>query len=275
MDDVTDQIRSHYQADIADRDALLVRISAALDGMGGPPTAARLASLDQFHVGGLAATVALAERVDVKADDAVLDAGAGRGGPSRYLAETFGCRGEGVDLSPDYVAVATLLTERAGLAGRIAYRVGDMVALPFANARFDLVWTQHVVMNIRDRDRLYREVRRVLKPGGRFAFYDPIAADGHPEPFYPVPWAQTPATSTLLTADETKTTLARAGLRVNTWEDVSEQALGWVGQQQAGPPPVLTTGLVVGPRMGSMVANFGRSVKEGRVRLAMGVCNAD
>lgn len=275
MDDVKNQIRFHYQADIADRDALLSRISAALDGMGGPFTSARLASLDQFHVGGLAATVALAGRVGVRAGDDVLDAGSGLGGPSRYLAETFGCRVEGVDLSPDYVAIATLLTERAGLAGRIVYRVGDLVALPFADARFDLVWTQHVAMNIRDRDRLYPEVRRVLKPGGHFAFYDPIAADGHPEPFYPVPWAQTAATSTLLTANETKAALERAGLRVISWEDVSEQALAWVGQPpQAGPPSVLTTGLVVGPRMGPMVANFGRNVTEGRVRLAMGVCDA-
>ena len=275
MNSINDTIRDHYQADIEDQGALLSRIAAALDGMDGPLTSAQLASLDQFHVGGLAATMEFARRVGVPADTHVLDAGSGLGGPSRYLAEKFGCRVEGIDLSPDYVAIATLLTERAGLAGKVGFRVGDLTDLPFPDAGFDLVWTQHVVMNIRDRDMLYREIRRVLKPGGRFAFYDPIAADGHPEPFYPVPWAETPATSTLLTADETRAVLEQAGLRVDTLEDVSSEALGWVAQQQqAGPPPALNTGMVVGPRMGPMVANFGRNVKEGRVRLVMGVCTA-
>lgn len=276
MNAISDQIRSHYQADIKDQGALLARIDAALVGMDGPITSTELASLDQFHVGGLPATIEFAKRVGLRAEDHVLDAGSGLGGPSRYLAETFGCRVEGVDLSPDYVAIAALLTERTGLADRVTYRVGDLIALPFTDASFDLIWTQHVVMNIRDRAGLYREIRRVLKPGGRFAYYDPIAADGHPEPFYPVPWAQTPDTSTLLTADETRAVLERASLPVNTWEDVSEQALGWVArqQQQVGPPPALNTGMVVGPRMAPMVANFGRNVKEGRVRLVMGVCTA-
>jgi hypothetical protein len=44
-------------------------------------------------------------------------------------------------------------------------------------------------MSIADRDRLYGELRGVLKPGGRFGFYDPIAADGHPEVRYLTPWA--------------------------------------------------------------------------------------
>ena len=275
MTAINDTIRRHYQADIGDQGALLARINAVLDGMSGPLNAAQLASIDQFHVGGLAATVEFARRLGIEADALVLDAGSGLGGPSRYLAETFGCRVEGIDLSPDYVEIAKLLTERAGLSAKVGHHVGDLTDLPFPNASFDLVWTQHVVMNIRDRATLYREIRRVLKPGGRFAFYDPIAADGHPEPFFPMPWAETPATSTLLTAAETKAVLEDAGLRVEALDDVSREALGWVGQQQeAGPPPVLSTDLVVGPRMGPMVANFGRNVKEGRVRLVMGICTA-
>ena len=189
-------VRDHYQAPIADREALLARIAAAVDAMEPPLDARRLAPLDQFHMGGLAATIAFAGRVGVAAGSVVLDAGSGLGGPARYLAEMFGCRVDGVDLSPDYVAIARLLTDRAGLADRVAFREGDLAALPFNDARFDLVWTQHVAMNIADRAGLYRELRRVLKPGGRLAFYDPLAADGHPDVTYPVPWAQTVATST-------------------------------------------------------------------------------
>lgn len=270
-----DAVRDHYQAAIAGREALLARINAAVDAMEPPINARRLAPLDQFHMGGLAATIAFAERVGIAADAAVLDAGSGLGGPARYLAETFGCQVEGVDLSPDYVAVARLLTGRAGLAGRVAFREGDLTALPFEDARFGLVWTQHVAMNIADRASLYRELRRVLKPGGRLAFYDPLAADGHPDLTYPVPWAQTAATSTLLTAEETRSGLAEAGFAVLSLDDVTDQAMCWAAQQ--GPPAQpggVNTAMIVGARMAEMAGNFVRNLRDGRVRLGIGLARA-
>ncbi len=144
-----------------------------------------------------------------------------------------------------------------------------MTALPFEDARFDLVWSQHVSMNVRDRDKLYREFRRVLEPGGRFAFYDPIAADGAEAPFYPVPWAQTADTSTLLTKDETIAALARASFAVRTWDDVTVEAGEWLRAQSAPAQPTLSPGTIVGPRMPDMIANFGRNMREGRLRLVM------
>ena len=268
-------VRDHYQAAIDDRSALLARISAAVDAMEPPIDARRLAPLDQFHMGGLAATVAFAERVGIDADAKVLDAGSGLGGPARYLGETFGCRVEGVDLSPDYVAIAQLLTERAGLSDFVMFREGDLMQLPFEDAAFDLVWTQHVAMNIADRAGLYRELRRVLKPGGRLAFYDPLAADGHPDVTYPVPWAQTPGTSTLLTADETRAMLEGAGFSLTTLDDVTDEAMGWAARQ--GPPTQpggANAGMIVGARMAEMAANFARNLREGRVRLAIGIATA-
>ena len=146
--------------------------------------------------------------------------------------------------------------------------------MPFGAAEFDLVWTQHVVMNIRDRDGLYREVRRVLKPGGRFAFYDALAADDLRAPHYPVPWAATPEASTLLTVDQTVAALRAAGLKPVALDDVTRQARDWTAGQQPPVLPGATLGLVVGPRMTEMVANFGRNLGEGRVRLVMGVFEA-
>ena len=268
-------VRDHYQAAIDDRSALLARITAAVDAMEPPIDARRLAPLDQFHMGGLAATVAFAERVGIDADAKVLDAGSGLGGPARYLGETFGCRVEGIDLSPDYVAIAQLLTERAGLSDFVMFREGDLMQLPFEDAAFDLVWTQHVAMNIADRAGLYRELRRVLKPGGRLAFYDPLAADGHPDVTYPVPWAQTPCTSTLLTADETRSVLEEADFTVTALNDVTDEAMGWAARQ--GPPTQpggANAGMIVGARMAEMAANFARNLREGRVRLAIGIATA-
>ena len=267
-------VRDHYQAAIDDRSALLARLNTIVDGLDGPVTAAKLARLDQFHFGGLAATAELAKRAGVSGTMHVLDAGSGLGGPSRYLAETFGCHVEGVDLAPDYVAVSALLTERAGLSETVSAQVGDLTALPFEDARFDLVWSQHVVMNIRDRDRLYRELRRVLKQGGAFAFFDPIAADGSAPLLYPVPWATSADTSTLLTEAETLSTLRGAGFRVAALDDVTQQALGWAPPQPTGPPSGPNPGVIVGARMGEMVANFVSNLREGRVRLVMAVCEA-
>ena len=268
-------VRAHYQAAIPDREALLDRIAAAVDAMAPPIDASSLASIDQFHLGGLAATAAFAGRLDITADMVVLDAGSGLGGPARYLAETVGCRVVGVDLSPDYVAVARLLTDRAGLAAKLSFQEGDLTDLPFEDEAFDLVWTQHVAMNIADRAGLYRELRRVLKPGGRLAFYDPLAADGPADFIYPVPWAQTAETSTLLTVDETRAVLERAGFAITRFDDVTTDALGWAARQASMiQPGGVNMAMIVGPRMAEMGGNFVRNLREQRVRLGMGVAEA-
>ena len=70
-----------------------------------------LAPLDQFHTRGMSATVELAQAAGIPAESRVLDIGSGLGGPSRYLAATFGCHVTGIDLSPSFVAAATYLPD--------------------------------------------------------------------------------------------------------------------------------------------------------------------
>ena len=273
MTDLTDDVRRHYQAAIDDSDDLLAKIGRMVDGMGeGPMTAERLAGLDQFHFGGLAATAEVAKRAGVAVGMRVLDAGSGLGGPSRYLAETYDCDVTGVDLAPAYVAIAQLLAERAGLAGKVRYLVGDLAHMPLPDASVDMVWTQHVVMNIRDREGVYRAFHRVLKPGGTLAFYDVVAVEGVAAPLYPVPWAATPETSALLSEAQTRAALAAAGLTVTRWDDVTGEAFAWMVHQRQAPPLAVDGGAVVGQRMVEMVGNFVRNLKEGRTRLVIGVC---
>src|SRR5215471_746425 len=162
-----------------------------------------LAPVDEFHSGQRAATMRLAELAGVKGGERVLDVGSGVGGPSRYLAQTFGCRVTGIDLTPEFVAVATMLAQRTGLADRVSYQQGNALDLPFADASFDLVWSQNAAMNIADRERLYAGMRRVLKPGGRVAIQDVAAGPGG-EPHYPTPWASRKDMSFLFTPEETR-----------------------------------------------------------------------
>ncbi len=170
------------------------------------------APLDQFHVRGLAATKELAAALPLTPETHVLDVGSGLGGPARFLAATTKCRVTGIDLSAAFVEVATMLAERAGLADRVTYREANALDLPFADASFDHAWTQHVAMNIADRARLYGEIHRVLKPGGRLAIYDVAKGDGG-DLIFPVPWARVPEISFLVTPDAMRAALKAGRLR--------------------------------------------------------------
>ncbi len=272
MLDSPERIREHYEAGIPDLDALLQR----LDGLIPEATTTQdLARLDQFHAGGLEATLLLADKVGVRADFDILDAGSGLGGPARTLAERYGCRVIGIDLSPHFVALARALSRRAGVDQNVCFRRGDLLALPFEDAVFDLVWTQHAVMNAPDRARVYREFHRVLKPGGRLAFFDPILGDAALEVIYPTPWAADAATSTLLNEAQTRAALTHSGLAPVWLEDVTQTVLASLAAQRAqlaANPDQAHLGMVLGDGFGPTVMNFARNLLGGRLRLVMGCC---
>jgi sarcosine/dimethylglycine N-methyltransferase len=269
--DALDGVRDHYRAT-----GLTERLKAALAAFG--PEDQRLiprqlAALDQFHTRGLAATAELAALTGITADMSVLDVGSGVGGPARFLAATYGCRVTGIDLSEPFVAAARYLTERTGQSEQVSFQIGSALQLPLDDGRFDVVLLQHVAMNIADRARLYREIRRVLKPGGRFATFDVVSNGG--EPHYPVPWARLPATSFLLTAAATRSAIETAGFRPLAWQDDTEAAKAWIAQLRAsGPPPSPNLGVVMGPDMSELAANLGRNLMEGRLGILTAVFEA-
>ncbi len=232
---------------------------------------AHLKQLDQFHVRGLAASEELAKALDIKSEDKVLDVGSGLGGPARFLAATYGCQVTGIDLTAQFVEVSNMLAEKTGLADKLHFDVGDAVHLPYPDGSFDIAWTQHVAMNIHDRDGLYASVFRVLKPGGSFAIYDVVATSDEPLT-YPVPWASDPSISFLLTADQMRDSLHRAGFADASWADTTEQAIAWFGQLLAsqGNSP-LGLGVIMGPDFPLMAKNLMTNLQEGRARLCQAI----
>jgi sarcosine/dimethylglycine N-methyltransferase len=267
MTDVLDGVRDHYRAT-----GLTRRLKTALTALGPEDqqlTPQQLGALDHFHVRGLAATAELAQLVGITAYMSVL----GVGGPARFLAATCGCQVMGVDLSEPFVDAARYLTGRTGQSGQVSFETASALELPFDPGCFDVVLLQHVAMNISDRARLYREIRRVLKVGGSFATFDVVLNSG--DPHYPVPWARTPATSFLLTAAATREAVEPAGFRTLAWQDDTEAAKAWFAQLRAsGPPPSPNLGVVMGPDFVQLSANLGRNLMEGRLGILTAVFEA-
>jgi MPBQ/MSBQ methyltransferase len=151
---------------------VIARIDDALRAAGVDPERPSHRDLwpfDQLHSRGIVATREHAERAGIQAGMYVLDLGCGLGGSSRYLAAECSCRVAAIDLTPNFVEAARIPSARCGLAERIEFRQANALDLPFQDDTFDHVWSYAVTMNIADKERLAREVARVLKPGGRFS----------------------------------------------------------------------------------------------------------
>jgi ubiquinone/menaquinone biosynthesis C-methylase UbiE len=175
-----------------------------------------MGGVDHFHGGALAATRALAQLGGLRAGERVLDMGGGFGGPARTLAAEYGCQVTVLDPTEPFVHAGQALTERLGLQDAVHFFLGSGLDMPFADAHFDVVWTQNASMNVPDKARLVAEQRRVLRPGGRLVFQEIFAGPGG-ELICPVPWARDPATSFLVPPEQVRTLLREAGFEEREW----------------------------------------------------------
>jgi len=260
-------VAAHYtQGDLLDR------IFDALRAVGKDPdhlSVQDLTPVDHFHTLGPIATIGLADATGFEGGEEVLDVGSGLGGPARTLAASYGCRVTGIDLTPEYCRAAEELNARVGLQDRIVIQEANALALPFADRTFDVVWTMHVMMNIEDKESLYGQLARVLKPGGKLSFFDLIAGRG--DLYFPVPWASEPSISHLVDEDQLRLQLAAAGFHIKIWEDLTREGAAFFGNLVASP---LGPHLLIRDMPGK-VANLRRNLEEGRVRAIRSVCTVD
>jgi SAM-dependent methyltransferase len=179
-------------------------------------------AVDMLHMGGLAATDALAAMAGVCPGQQVLDVGAGVGGPARRLAQKYGARVQALELSGTVHETAIALTALVRLQDQVHHTQGSALALPFAAGSFDIVVMQHVAMQIAEKDALFAECVRVLKPGGALALHEIFLGEGG-EPLFPLAWATDPAMSSLEPLAACTARLARFGLQAGEFADQTEE----------------------------------------------------
>ena len=230
---------------------------------------ADLGLLEDFHTMGRIATAQLVDLAGITSASAVLDAGSGVGGTARYVADHYGCKVTAVDLTDEYCETHRWLNELVGLDDRISVHQADVTELPFAARTFDVAISQHVQMNVADKARLYSEARRVLNASGRLALWDIVIGDGR-ELDYPLPWADRPERSHLVTADELRATVESAGFAVQHWNDLTDQAGTLMRTILAQPPIPLSLHAFV-TDFSLKAQNLTRALADGRLRTIQGV----
>ena len=132
----------------------------------GPIPLDLLSRFDQYHYDGAAAVEEGIARLALAPHHRVLDVGSGLGGPARIIASRAGCEVTALELQPDVHEVAARLTARAGLAGRVRHRQGDILEGAPPPGGFDALCAWLVFLHIPERRRLYRRCFEALRPGG-------------------------------------------------------------------------------------------------------------
>jgi ubiquinone/menaquinone biosynthesis C-methylase UbiE len=152
--------------------------------------------------------------------DTLLDLGCGLGGPGRFLADRFGCSLIGVDLLPLRVELAQTLTNMTRMSDRLSYRVADATDLDFEDSSFEQVWMLDVSMHIRDKQALFAEIARVLRPDGLLVMHEQTG---------PLPKATQPVMRQAPYIAPSLPQLIRyvedEGLRLLTWRDTTERVV--------------------------------------------------
>jgi len=234
-----------------------------------------LAPVDFFHIRGHHSTKELAERCKILPHIRVLDVGCGIGGTARFLATLYGCFVTGIDIIDEYCQTANKLSSILKLNDKTEFKTFNSNEFPFDDEKFDIVWTEHVQMNIEDKYKFYSEIYRVLKNGGKFVFHDVFRGNGDMV-YYPVPWADDESISYLLSKDETEQLLKSFNLKISFIEDKTEISADAFQKsveniKRKGLPP-LGLHLLMGKNTVDKIENMALNLSEKRLTVIQSIC---
>ncbi len=119
----------------------------------------------------------LVEGLDVS-DQRILDIGCGIGGPAFVLAEKYGAYVVGIDIEPELIERAQLRAKELKLDSRCEFLLVEPGPMTFSDESFDVVSSSGVIMQIEDKQQVFAEALRVLKPGGVLTSYDWMKPEG-------------------------------------------------------------------------------------------------
>lgn len=260
MMNIEKSVISHYSGLHTGQGTLAERIIAQAGGMESL-TPETLAPYDEMHLGGRMATLHLTAALGAKSGMRVLDIGSGLGGAARTVAAETGAHVTGIDLTPDYCLTATVLSEMMDMGEMTAFEIGNATAMKFTDATFDAAYSIHTVMNIPDKQAVYNEAARVLKPGAALVIYDIMAEGDTGAMKYPLPWASAPDESFMATPDAVGAMLAAAGFTVEVRESRREFALA--GLAKLMDRIISTQGAMRGPDFAVRITNLRDGIADG------------
>lgn len=231
-----------------------------------------LSSVDEFHVRGLEVSKELAQQI-TSSNLKVLDVGCGLGGPARMIADEKGCTVTGLDLSQEFINTAKALSKLVNLDSKTTFLKADALDLPFERNSFDIVWTQHVQMNIFEKKKFYSEIFRVLKTGGKFLYYD-IFKSSDNDINYPMPWASRQDLSHLINIAELEKILNSIGF--NSFSKKNQTDAGLVSIKQMLShikefgPPIMGLNVLMGKDTKQKILNAFNHFDQGDLQLWSG-----
>ena len=232
-----------------------------------------IAGVDEFHVRGAEVSKELVRDLGLR-DSHLLDIGCGIGGPSRMLADEFNFKVTGIDISHEFIRTAQKLSELVGLNHKTKFLQADALDLPFETESFDVVWTQHVQMNISDKAKFYSEIERVSTNNGTFIYYDIFRKDKE-DVDYPVPWANDASVSFLETISNMDKILTDLGfLKIQSTDQTykaSQFLIGLFEKLKLNGPSKLGLNVLMGNSTKEKLENILKGLGEEKIVLQSGI----
>jgi ubiquinone/menaquinone biosynthesis C-methylase UbiE len=189
--------------------------------------------LPGIHLGGREATRTLLEMCQLDTQSYVLDVGCGPGNTACLIAQQYGVRVLGIDISEVMIDQANQRARRLGVEDKVEFRVADIFQLPFEDNSFDVAIAESVLTPLPgDKKQALLEIARVIRPGGLIGVNEGTVDPSAPPEYFAL-LDEHPAIYGHFTAETLRNLFEESGLEVihltETREAGSSSALKELG----------------------------------------------